>query len=63
METDKFGEVTDVHLDNYAIPENIAKSPTDEIRFEGCLSKENYRERMHHLLYLEELEYKKIMSR
>lgn len=60
MGADLFSEVTDAQLEEYAIPENLVNSP---IKDEGGLTKENYRERMHHLLYLEEHEHKKIMSR
>lgn len=63
METSQFSEDADVHLPEYAVPENIANLQDADIKFDGCLSKENYKERMYHLLYLEELERKKIMSR
>ena len=61
MEAYPYSEVTDLHLKEYAIPENLVHSPIKND--EGGLTKENYRERMHHLLYLEEHEHKKIMSR
>ena len=60
MGTDLYSEETDVQLKEYAIPENLIHSP---IKDDAGLTKENYRERMHHLLYLEEHEHKKIMSR
>ena len=61
MGADLYSEETDVQLKEYAIPENLVHSPI--IKDEGGLTKENYRDRMHHLLYLEEHEHKKIMSR
>ena len=61
MEADLYSEETDVQLKEYAIPENLVHSQIKDD--EGGLTKDNYRERMHHLLYLEEHEHKKIMSR
>lgn len=62
METYPFHEETDELLPEYALPENLVGS-NDSSLLQGCLTKENYKERMHCLLHFEEHEHKKIMSR
>ena len=62
METYPFQEETDELLPEYALPENLVGS-NDKSQLQGCLTKDNYKERMHCLLFFEEHEHKKIMSR
>ena len=60
METNRFSEDVDSILEEYLVPENLK---LDDPVFDKTLSKENYREKMHYLLYVEEYECKKKMSR
>ena len=62
MDRYPFIEETDEYLSEYTLPENLVDS-SDKIQLQGSLTMDNYRDRMHHLLYFEEHEHKRIMSR
>ena len=62
MEAYPYAEEVDKSLPEYILPENVLELGNDKnVRVK--LTKDNYKERMHYLLYLEEHEHKKIMSR
>ena len=62
MEAYPYAEEVDTHLPEYIPPENVFELGNDE-GMRVKLTRDNYKERMHYLLYLEEHEHKKIMSR
>ena len=62
MDTYPHAEKVDKELPQYIPPENVLELGSNQnVRVK--LTRDNYKERMHYLLYLEEHEHKKIMSR
>lgn len=62
MDTYPHAENVDKELPQYIPPENVLELGSNQnVRVK--LTRDNYKERMHYLLYLEEHEHKKIMSR
>lgn len=62
MDAYPHAEEVDKKLPPYILPENVLELGTNQ-KARVKLTRDNYKERMHYLLYLEEHEHRKIMSR
>ena len=64
MDAYPHAEEVDKKLPQYIPPENVLELGTNQkASLRVKLTRDNYKERMHYLLYLEEHEHKKMMSR
>ena len=62
MDAYPHAEEVDKELPQYIPPENVLEIGNNQ-NVKVKLTRDNYKERMHYLLYLEEHEHKRIMSR